>query len=174
MVMDLVTGGELFDVVAAQKRLPENQARVFFQQLVDGIEYCHSRRVYHRDLKPENLLISEDKKTLKITDFGLSSIKEQNASSELLHTIMGSPHYIPPEIITSAASGYEGDKVDTWASGMILFGMLAGYLPFDNSDTNELYRAIVHDPVQFPKHFSLDVTNMLRAMLQKDPPSDQT
>lgn len=169
MVMDLVTGGELFDLVAAKKRLPEDQARSFFQQLVDGVEYCHSRRVYHRDLKPENLMLSEDKLTLKITDFGLSSIKKENSTSELLHTIMGSPHYISPEIIMSAADGYEGSKVDTWASGMILYGMLAGYLPFDQSDLPELYRAIVRDPVDYPNHFSPAVVALLSSMLEKDP-----
>lgn len=169
MVMDLVTGGELFDAVAAEGRLPEDRTRLYFQQLVDGVDYCHSRRVYHRDLKPENLLLSGDKHTLKITDFGLSSIKAQNASTELLHTIMGSPHYIAPEIITSAAEGYEGSKVDVWAAGIILFGMLAGFLPFDHSNTRDLYRAIVHSPVKYPPHFSYDVIKLLRSMLHKDP-----
>lgn len=169
MVMDLVTGGELFDAVAEHGRLDESRARLYFQQLVDGVHYCHSRRVFHRDLKPENLLLSGDKQTLKITDFGLSSIKAQNASSELLHTIMGSPHYIAPEIITSAAAGYEGGKVDVWASGVILYGMLAGFLPFDEPSTRALYRAIVHNQVSYPPHFSYDVVKLLRAMLQKDP-----
>lgn len=169
MVMDLVTGGELFDAVAQQGRLPEHLARSYFQQLVDGIHYCHSRRVYHRDLKPENLLLTADKKTIKITDFGLSSIKAENESSELLHTIMGSPHYIAPEIITSAEKGYDGSKVDVWASGIILFGMLAGHLPFDEPGTRALYKAIVHHPVKYPPHFSYDCVKLLRAMLQKDP-----
>lgn len=169
MVMDLVTGGELFDAVAAEGRLPETRTRSYFQQMVDGVQYCHSRRVYHRDLKPENLLLTGDKKTLKITDFGLSSIKQQDTSSELLHTIMGSPHYIAPEIITSAANGYEGSKVDVWAAGVILFGMLAGYLPFDAESTKDLYKAIVHSPVSYPRHFSYDVIKLLRVMLQKDP-----
>lgn len=169
MVMDLVTGGELFDAVAESGRLSEARTRLYFQQLVDGVHYCHTRRVYHRDLKPENLLLSGDKQALKITDFGLSSIKAQNASSELLHTIMGSPHYIAPEIITSASEGYEGSKVDVWAAGVILFGMLAGFLPFDESNTKGLYKAIVQNPVQFPPHFSYDVIKLLRAMLQKDP-----
>lgn len=169
MVMDLVTGGELFDAVAAVGRLSEAAARSYFQQLIDGISYCHSRKVYHRDLKPENLLLSGDRRTLKITDFGLASIKAANAESELLHTVMGSPHYIAPEIITSAKDGYDGSKVDIWACGIILYGMLAGALPFDGDGTRALYRAIVSDPVSFPKHFSYDVIKLLRAMLHKDP-----
>lgn len=169
MVMDLVTGGELFDAVAKEGKLAEARARLYFQQLVDGIHYCHTRRVYHRDLKPENLLLSGDKQTIKITDFGLSSIKAPDCSTELLHTIMGSPHYIAPEIITSAAAGYDGAKVDVWASGIILFGMLAGYLPFDEPITRDLYHSIVQAHVSFPPHFSYDVIKLLRAMLQKDP-----
>lgn len=169
MVMDLVLGGELFEAIAAEGRLPENTARGYFQQLIDGIAYCHSRRVYHRDLKPENLLLTGDKKTLKITDFGLASIKNHNTDTELLHTIMGSPHYIAPEIITSADKGYEGEKVDIWASGVILYGILAGCLPFDAPSTKDLYYAIVHQPITFPKHFSYDVIKLLRAMLHKDP-----
>lgn len=169
MVMDLVTGGELFDAVAKEGKLAEARARLYFQQLVDGIHYCHTRRVYHRDLKPENLLLSGDKQIIKITDFGLSSIKAPDCSTELLHTIMGSPHYIAPEIITSAAAGYDGAKVDVWASGIILFGMLAGYLPFDEPITRDLYHSIVHAHISFPPHFSYDVIKLLRAMLQKDP-----
>lgn len=169
MVMDLVTGGELFDAVAAEGRLGEAKARSYFQQLVDGALYCHSRRVYHRDLKPENLLLSGNKKYLKITDFGLASIKAVNAKSELLHTVMGSPHYIAPEVITSAKDGYDGSKVDAWACGIILYGMLAGALPFDGDGTRALYKAIVHDSVEYPKHFSYDVIKLLRAILHKDP-----
>lgn len=169
MVMDLVRGGELFDAVAKEGKLPEARVRLYFQQLVDGIHYCHTRRVYHRDLKPENLLLSEDKQSIKITDFGLSSIKASDCATELLHTIMGSPHYIAPEIITSAAAGYDGAKVDVWASGIILFGMLAGFLPFDEPITRDLYKAIVHAHVHYPPHFSYDVIKLLRAMLQKDP-----
>lgn len=169
MVMDLVTGGELFDAVAAVGRLPEAVARSYFQQLIDGIAYCHSRRVYHRDLKPENLLLSGDKKVLKITDFGLASIKEVGAKSELLHTVMGSPHYIAPEIITNAKDGYDGSKVDIWACGVILYGMMAGALPFDEDGTKALYRAIVNTSPVFPKHFSYDAVKLLRAMLHKDP-----
>ena len=93
MVMDLVQGGELFDAVAEQGRLHEDEARMYFQQLADGIHHCHMRRVYHRDIKPENLLLSPDKKILKITDFGLSSIKGANSATELLHTTMGSVRF---------------------------------------------------------------------------------
>jgi serine/threonine protein kinase len=89
MVMDLVRGGELFNAVVAEGRLNESSARLYFQQLIDGISYCHRRRLYHRNLKFDNLLLSKDKTTLKISDFGLASIKAHNASSEILHTVIG-------------------------------------------------------------------------------------
>lgn len=169
IVIELVTGGELFDLVANHGRLSEHLARRYFHQLVDAVAYCHSRRVYHRDLKPENLLLSEDGSTLKITDFGLSSIKRADTSDELLHTVTGSPHYLPPEMITHASNGYEGDKADSWAVGMILFGMLAGFLPFDDTDTSSLYRKIVHQQVEYPSHFSASVITLLQELFRKDP-----
>ena len=115
MVMDLVEGGELFDAVAEQGKLSENDARMYFQQLVEGISHCHLRRVYHRDIKPENLLLSQDKKTLKITDFGLSSIKGANSTTELWHTTMGS-------VSTQAASNH---IMDTKYSRTILSSVLS-------------------------------------------------
>ena len=169
IVIELVTGGELFDLVANHGCLPEHIARRYFHQLVDAVAYCHSRRVYHRDLKPENLLLSEDGSTLKITDFGLSSIKRADTSDELLHTVTGSPHYIPPEVISDASNGYEGDKADAWAVGMILYGMLAGFLPFDDTSTTSLYRKILHEQVEYPSHFSDSAIQLLEELFRKDP-----
>ena len=82
--MDLVRGGELFNKIA-KGRLREDLARVYFQQLISAIDFCHSRGVYHRDLKPENLLLDEDG-NLKVTDFGLSAFSEHLKQDGLLHT----------------------------------------------------------------------------------------
>jgi serine/threonine protein kinase len=167
--MDLVTGGELFEAVAAATRLSEATARMYFQQLVDGVTYCHSRSVYHRDLKPENLLLSGDKKTLKIADFGMASSKSTNYRSDLMHPLTGSPNYLAPELAFGPATCYDGAKVDVWACGIILYAMLAGSLPFQAATLQDLNKAIGHSSVVFPKHFSYDVIKLLRAMLQKDP-----
>jgi serine/threonine protein kinase len=169
LVLDLASGGKLFDAVAEEGRLSEAISRHYFHQLVDGMAYCHRRRVYHRNLKPDNLILSKDKRTLKIADFGLASVKAHNSTTDLLHTQCGTSHYSPPEMITSAKQGYHGDKVDVWASGIILYGMLAGRLPFDEPSVKDLYKAIVTSPVSFPKHFSYDVIKLLRAMLHKNP-----
>lgn len=169
IVMDLVTGGELFTKILKEGKLPENTARHYFQQLVDGIEYCHRRGVCHRDLKPENLLIDETTGELKITDFGLSAMKGASTTEELLHTQCGSPNYCAPEIIARHKQGYNGAKVDAWSCGIILFALLAGYLPFYDENTKVLYRMIQRDDVKFPKKFPPEAKDLVLRLLHKDP-----
>jgi len=98
IVLELVTGGELFDRIVTSGKLNENDARFYFKQLVGGVAYCHSQGVAHRDLKPENLLLDEQG-CLKISDFGLSALYdgEDGASrSQMLHTTCGTPNYVAP------------------------------------------------------------------------------
>jgi 5'-AMP-activated protein kinase, catalytic alpha subunit len=85
IVMELITNGELFDKIVQEKRFDEKNARRYFQQLIDGLSYCHKKGIAHRDLKPENLLIG-DKDILKISDFGLSGLTKNNT---MLSTICG-------------------------------------------------------------------------------------
>lgn len=169
IVMDLVTGGELFTKILEEGKLEESIARRYFQQLVDGIEYCHKRGVCHRDLKPENLLIDETTGELKITDFGLSAMRGASTTEELLHTQCGSPNYCAPEIIARHKEGYSGSKVDAWSCGIILFALLAGFLPFFNSNTRMLYRMIQRDEVKFPKKFPPNAKELVLSLLHKEP-----
>ena len=169
IVMDLVTGGELFTKILNEGKLEENVARSYFQQLVDGIEYCHRRGVCHRDLKPENLLIDETTGELKITDFGLSAMKGASTTEELLHTQCGSPNYCAPEIIARHRQGYNGAKVDAWSCGIILFALLAGFLPFYDENTKVLYRMIQRDDVKFPRKFPPEAKDLVLKLLHKEP-----
>lgn len=169
IVMDLVTGGELFTKILNEGKLEENVARSYFQQLVDGIEYCHRRGVCHRDLKPENLLIDETTGELKITDFGLSAMKGASTTEELLHTQCGSPNYCAPEIIARHRQGYNGAKVDAWSCGIILFALLAGFLPFYDENTKVLYRMIQRDDVKFPRKFPAEAKDLVLKLLHKEP-----
>lgn len=169
IVMDLVTGGELFTKILNEGKLEEIIARRYFQQLVDGIEYCHRRGVCHRDLKPENLLIDETTGELKITDFGLSAMKGASTTEELLHTQCGSPNYCAPEIIARHKQGYNGNKVDAWSCGIILFALLAGFLPFYDENTKVLYRMIQRDDVKFPRKFPPDAKDLVLRLLHKVP-----
>ncbi|GAB2300764.1 CBL-interacting protein kinase 18 [Dionaea muscipula] len=164
-VMEYVKGGELFNKVAKGK-LNEDVARRYFQQLVSAVDYCHSRGVYHRDLKPENLLLDEDG-NLKVSDFGLSALAETKRQDGLLHTTCGTPAYVAPEVIHR--KGYDGAKADIWSCGVVLFVLLAGYLPFQDANLMEMYRKIGKAEFKFPNWFPPDVRRLLSKILDPDP-----
>eukprot|EP00172_Hildenbrandia_rubra_P001046 Plantae.Rhodophyta-Hildenbrandia_rubra.ctg16273.p2 GENE.Plantae.Rhodophyta-Hildenbrandia_rubra.ctg16273~~Plantae.Rhodophyta-Hildenbrandia_rubra.ctg16273.p2 ORF type:complete len:441 (-),score=93.45 Plantae.Rhodophyta-Hildenbrandia_rubra.ctg16273:1980-3302(-) len=169
IVMDLVRGGELFDMIESKGELDERLARKYFQQLVDGIDYCHRRGVCHRDLKPENLLVDE-KGTLKITDFGVSSMKGgTSGGSDLLYTACGTPYYCAPEIINGAEEGYSGAKIDAWSCGIILYLLLTGSLPFQNEDMTQLYEQINRCKVDYPSWMPADARDLIANLLTKAP-----
>ncbi|KAM3349384.1 hypothetical protein ACQJBY_022424 [Aegilops geniculata] len=134
IILEFITGGELFDKIIRHGRLSEADACKYFQQLIDGVDFCHSKGVYHRDLKPENLLL-DSQGNLKISDFGLSAWPAQGAA--LLRTTCGTPNYVAPEVLSH--KGYDGALADTWSCGVILYVLLAGYLPFDEVDLTTLY-----------------------------------
>jgi len=125
MIMEYANGGELFDYIVQKRRLQDAEASKFYRQIISGIDYLHQIGVSHRDLKPENLLLDHNK-DIKIVDFGLSNLY---ANGEQLKTPCGSPCYAAPEMIRGLK--YNGLSVDIWSSGIILFAMLCGYLPFD-------------------------------------------
>ncbi|MQL76046.1 hypothetical protein Taro_008415, partial [Colocasia esculenta] len=164
-VMEYVKGGELFNKVA-KGRLKENVARKFFQQLISAVDFCHSRGVYHRDLKPENLLLDENM-NLKISDFGLSALAESKRQDGLLHTTCGTPAYVAPEVLSR--KGYDGAKADIWSCGVILFVMLAGYLPFHDSNLMEMYRKIGKGEFKCPSWFPSDIRRLLLRILDPNP-----
>uniref|UniRef100_A0A8I6X1R2 non-specific serine/threonine protein kinase n=2 Tax=Hordeum vulgare subsp. vulgare TaxID=112509 RepID=A0A8I6X1R2_HORVV len=164
-VMEHVRGGDLFSRVA-KGRLREEVARKFFQQLIAAIDFCHSRGVYHRDLKLENLLI-DDTDNIKVSDFGLSALRESLGPDDLLHTTCGTPSYVAPEIINN--KGYDGATADVWSCGVILFVLLAGYLPFHDSNLMEMYRKIGKSEFKSPHWFSYDVSKILGKLLDPNP-----
>lgn len=173
IVLELVTGGELFDKIVQVGKLNEDQARFYFQQLVEGVEYCHKLGVCHRDLKPENLLLDEHG-NLKISDFGLSSLyigdaegSDGTSRTELLHTTCGTPNYVAPEVLSD--QGYDGKKADVWSCGVILYVLLAGFLPFDESTIVALFAKIQNADFTYPSWFTPEVRALLDQMLVADP-----
>ena len=168
IVMDLVSGGELFEQIEKRGELDEKLARSYFQQLIDGIDYCHRRGVCHRDLKPENLLVDENG-TLKITDFGVSSMKGGVSGSDLLYTACGTPYYCAPEIINGAEEGYSGAKIDAWSCGIILYLLLTGSLPFQNEDMTLLYEQINRCQVEYPDWMPSEARDLISKLLEKEP-----
>ncbi|XP_031504211.1 CBL-interacting serine/threonine-protein kinase 12-like [Nymphaea colorata] len=164
-VMEFVRGGELFGRVA-KGRLKEETARRYFQQLVSAVEFCHSRGVYHRDLKPENLLLDENG-DLKVSDFGLSAVSDQIRQDGLFHTFCGTPAYVAPEVL--ARKGYDGAKVDIWSCGVILFVLMAGYLPFHDQNVMAMYRKIYKGEFRCPRWFSPELSRLLCRLLDTNP-----
>ncbi|KAL0321303.1 UNVERIFIED_CONTAM: CBL-interacting protein kinase [Sesamum radiatum] len=163
--MEYIRGGELFNKVS-KGRLKEDAARKYFQQLVAAVDFCHSRGVYHRDLKPENLLLDEFG-NLKVSDFGLSALIDSKRQDGLLHTTCGTPAYVAPEVINKR--GYDGEKADIWSCGVILFVLLAGYLPFHDSNLMEMYRKISKGEFKCPQWFPPEVRKLLSRILDPNP-----
>ncbi|KAG8385422.1 hypothetical protein BUALT_Bualt03G0043700 [Buddleja alternifolia] len=164
-VMEYVKGGELFNKVA-KGRLKEEVARKYFQQLVSAVGFCHARGVYHRDLKPENILLDEDG-NLKVSDFGLSAISEQIKQDGLFHTFCGTPAYVAPEVL--ARKGYDAAKVDIWSCGVILFVLMAGYLPFQDQNVMAMYKKIYKGEFRCPRWFSPELIRLLTRLLDTNP-----
>lgn len=166
MVLEYVNGGELFDKIASRGKLPEKEGRRLFQQLIDGVSYCHDKGVFHRDLKLENILI-DGKGNIKVSDFGLSALPQHFRSDGLLHTTCGSPNYVAPEIL--ANRGYDGAAADVWSCAVILYVILTGYLPFDDRNLAVLYQKITRGDVQIPKWLSPGAQRMIKRILDPNP-----
>lgn len=171
IVLEFVTGGELFDKIASRGRLKEDEARKYFQQLINAVDYCHSRGVYHRDLKPENLLLDANG-LLKVSDFGLSALPQQVHEDGLLHTTCGTPNYVAPEVINN--KGYDGAKADLWSCGVILFILMAGYLPFEDANLMVLYKKIFKADFTCPAWFSTSVKKLIKRILDPNPQTRMT
>ncbi|XP_066472268.1 maternal embryonic leucine zipper kinase [Tiliqua scincoides] len=165
MVLEYCPGGELFDYIIAKDRLAEEEARVFFHQIVSAIAYVHSQGYAHRDLKPENLLIDAEH-NLKLIDFGLCA-KPKGGLDYHLNTCCGSPAYAAPELIQGKA--YIGSEADIWSMGVLLYALLCGFLPFDDDNVMVLYRKIVRGKYEIPKWLSPGSVLLLQQMLQVDP-----
>lgn len=164
IVLELVTGGELFDHIMRNGRIKDDaQARKYFRCLIEGIKYCHSHGVCHRDLKPENILLDESG-GLKISDFGLAAT---DARGRTLHTTCGTPNYVAPEVLMD--KGYDGEAADVWSTGVILYVLLAGFLPFDEPSLPELFRKIVKGDVAYPKWISDSAISLIAHILNPDP-----
>ncbi|RWR88852.1 CBL-interacting serine/threonine-protein kinase 7-like protein [Cinnamomum micranthum f. kanehirae] len=143
----------------------EAVARRYFQQLVSALHFCHSNGVAHRDVKLENLLLDQEG-NLKVSDFGLSALTEQ-LKDGLLHTACGTPAYTAPEVIRR--KGYDGTKADAWSCGIILFVLLAGFLPFDDANIAMMYRKIQRKELEFPPWFSRPIRWIISRLLDPNP-----
>ncbi|KAJ7054029.1 snf 1 [Mycena amicta] len=155
--------GELFNYCVANGRLSEEEGRRFFQQLMSGIQYSHGLKIVHRDLKPENILLDEYL-NVKIADFGLSN---ETVDGEFLATSCGSPNYAAPEVIKGFK--YSGPEIDVWSSGIILYVLLCGKLPFEDDIISNLFQKIETVRYEHPAQLSPHAQNLIKSMLVADP-----
>ena len=165
--MDYCAKGELFNYIVEKQHLSGKMSAFFYYQIINGIDYIHKKGVCHRDLKPENLLLTEKMK-IKIIDFGLSNFYSKN----LLETPCGSPCYASPEMVMG--NKYDGFCIDIWSSGIILYAMLCGYLPFEEMENDEynevLFKNIVECNVEYPEEFISPLAkDLLTKIIVKDP-----
>ncbi|XP_030477281.2 CBL-interacting serine/threonine-protein kinase 4-like [Syzygium oleosum] len=167
LVIELAGGGELFSKIVRRGRLTEPAARRYFQQLVSALRFCHQSGVVHRDIKPQNLLL-DAAGALKVSDFGLSALPEQLRDG-LLHTACGTPAYTAPEVV--CRRGYDGSKADAWSCGVILFVLLAGFMPFDDHNLVAMYKKIHTRDYSFPDWISKPARYIIYQLLDPNPNS---
>ena len=164
LIQENVPGKEFMEYLTKKGKLKEVDACKFFHQIISGLEYMHKCGVAHRDFKPENILITKDDTVLKIIDFGLGNIYKHN---QLLKTACGSPCYAPPEMIKEES--YDGAKSDIWSSGIILYLMLCGKLPFYHEQNEIMYEKILSGKFEHPSHLSENAKDLLDKIIEVDP-----
>ncbi|KFV71165.1 NUAK family SNF1-like kinase 2, partial [Dryobates pubescens] len=162
IVMEYASRGDLYDYISERQRLPEQEARHFFRQVVSAVYYCHKNGIVHRDLKLENILLDANG-NIKIADFGLSNVYQQD---KLLQTYCGSPLYASPEIINGRP--YKGPEVDSWSLGVLLYILVHGTMPFDGQDYKTLVKQITSGDYREPTKLS-DACGLIRWMLMVNP-----
>ena len=167
LIMEFTARGELFQHIVKAGRLSEDEGRRFFNQIVAGVSYLHANNVVHRDIKPENLLLDSEK-TIRIIDFGLST---KCAPGQVLKHACGSPCYAAPEMLTREGQthGYVGHPVDIWSSGITLFAMICGFLPFEHQNTSQLYKKIIAGDYTAPPFLSREAKDVIKRLLTTDP-----
>jgi len=154
LVLQLITGGELFEQIVKKQYYSEKDASKIIKQILEGLKAMHDKNAVHRDLKPENLLLSskEDDADVLITDFGLSGIITDD--EPYLHDAVGTPSYIAPEILIAldTPQGYRFE-VDVWGVGVIMYILLCGFVPFFGEDEDEVYDKIEEADYSFPSPY---------------------
>uniref|UniRef100_A0A665VY30 Protein kinase domain-containing protein n=1 Tax=Echeneis naucrates TaxID=173247 RepID=A0A665VY30_ECHNA len=165
LVMELVSGGDLFEAISERGKFPEADAGLMVSDMSEALNYIHCKSIVHRDLKPENLLhVAADICRLKLGDFGLAMVV-----TEPVFTICGTPTYVAPEILCY------GVAVDVWALGVILYILLCGFPPFlsRDRDQEELFQLIKQGQINFLSPYwdpiSEEARGLVRALLQPDP-----
>jgi len=163
LIMELVTGGELFDKIVEKGSYTEHEAAQLVRKIVSAVEYLHNLGIVHRDLKPENLLLKRADNDLEIAiaDFGLSKIVGQQM---MMQTACGTPSYVAPEVLN--ASGY-GKEVDMWSIGVITYILLCGFPPFYGDTVPEIFEQIMEANFDYPEEYWGSVSKEAKDFINK-------
>jgi len=163
LVMELVTGGELFDKIVEKGSYTEHEAGQLVRKIVSAVDYLHNLGIVHRDLKPENLLLKRADNDLEIAiaDFGLSKIVGQQM---MMQTACGTPSYVAPEVLN--ASGY-GKEVDMWSIGVITYILLCGFPPFYGDTVPEIFEQIMEANFDYPEEYWGSVSKEAKDFINK-------
>jgi len=179
IVMELITGGELFDKIVELQYYSEKEASKIIQQVLSAIDHLHTNQVVHRDLKPENLLLSskEDHAQVKLADFGLSTALPEHGK---LTKAVGTPGYIAPEILKTLDGDLDGysKEVDLFSVGVIMYILLCGFPPFYGEDDDEAFDKTIAGDFDYPepywKNISSTAKDLINHLLVVDPAARYT
>ncbi|XP_064424391.1 death-associated protein kinase 3 [Latimeria chalumnae] len=175
LILELVSGGELFDFLAEKESLTEEEATQFLKQILDGVHYLHSKRIAHFDLKPENIMLLDKKVVsprIKLIDFGIAHKIE--AGNEFKN-IFGTPEFVAPEIVNYEPLGLEADM---WSIGVITYILLSGASPFLGETKQETLTNISGVNYDFDEEYFSNTSELakdfIRRLLVKDPKKRMT
>ncbi|RKP00461.1 hypothetical protein CXG81DRAFT_13208, partial [Caulochytrium protostelioides] len=175
LVLEYEPNGDLLALIRRVGALSEDRARLIFRELLAGVAYCHARKIVHRDLKPENIMLDAHDH-VKIIDFGFANVLDEadgdgdaatGSSTRPLSTFCGSLAYASPELLQNQQ--YEGAPVDVWSLGIILYVMLVGTLPYDESNPSRMYGQILSGHIPLPPTMSPALQRLMSAMLHRQP-----
>ena len=155
---------DLFSYIVKNNFLNELTAKKFFYQIISSIKYIHKKKITHRDIKPENILLTQNNQKVKLIDFGLANNYSNN---DLLSTSCGSPCYAAPEMVLGKK--YKGIQIDIWSSGIVLYAMLCGYLPFEDDTDENIYRNVILGKFDLPNRLSIHSKDLIKKILEVNP-----
>ncbi|KAF9977807.1 hypothetical protein BGZ75_010209, partial [Mortierella antarctica] len=164
LVTEYCPNGELLEALIRDGKCKPSLAKKWFRQICLALQYCHAKKIVHRDLKLENILL-DSQDNIKLIDFGFTRECE---SKKLLESYCGSAAYTAPEIIVGKK--YSGPEADIWSLGVILYTLLAGYLPFDDDNESVVQDKIVDLDYEMPSElFCKDAQDLIKSILKEEP-----